>query len=210
MAIFQFGPWWHRNLNSGMHPSFPNRPFKVPSGSASDSMNLKSNLTAHMFCHDAQKADDVSLSVLCHVIRFDSFLPRRYYKLKRGKKSYISHYQSSFLKKMFPWGDFAFLCYTLMTQEWMRPDMNMVNITACCIRYIDLTASRLAWSGVDTSSSQDICWCAADTMQPVLTMLIFSGGQTLSELAGSNFTPCKQEKQSAAHSTPEGNFLLLN
>lgn len=31
--------------SSGMHPSFPNRPFKVPCGFASDSMNLKSNLT---------------------------------------------------------------------------------------------------------------------------------------------------------------------
>lgn len=52
--------------------------------------------------------------------------------------------------------------------------MNMISITAGCVRYLCLTRA-----GVDTSSSRDSCWCAADMMQPVLAMLkqsdFFSG-----------------------------------
>lgn len=93
--------------------------------------------------------------------------------------------------------------------------VNTIKITTDCQMYLDRCTSLSdlcsTRAGVDTAEALPVvdvlltwhrrCWLNVKAVRLLLR------GQTLSELAGGNFTPCKQEKESAAHSTPEGNFL---
>lgn len=65
---------------------------------------------------------------------------------------------------------------------------------------------------VNTSNRLECCWltwCDQWWLYVTAVTLILCG-QTLSEVAGGNFTPCKQEKETAEQSTPEGYSLPSN